>query len=163
MRGKVNFGRVVFYFAAAALIAGCAGPRHKDRFQWDQILASIVQAKESTGDATFLDVRRVMPFGWDAMFVFPPYTDIGQVERSLGFGWKKAKDTGIDKRDDITLLVFVTGQTVHEYIEQPRAEGDFSRLKAAHPYTPDEAYFELVVEKEEGETRRVFVEAPRPR
>jgi hypothetical protein len=163
MRKKVSFGRIAMCLAVVAVISACSGPRHKDRFKWDEILSSVIQAKEATGNPTFLDVRRVMPFGWDAFYVFPPGTAVDQVKRSLGFDWGKAKDTGIDKRDDITLLVFVAGQTVQEHIEQPLSKGDFSRLKAAHPYTPDEAYFELVTEIEAGAPRHFFMDAPRPR
>ncbi|MEJ2722482.1 MAG: hypothetical protein P8181_15285, partial [bacterium] len=63
--------------------------------------------------------------------------------------------------DDITLLVFVTGRTVQEYIEQPRAEADFSQLKAAYPYSPQEAYFELVEEDRGGQRWFVLIDADR--
>ena len=163
MRCNIRVGRMAMFLVLAVGIAGCTGTRHKDRFRWDQIVTSVIKQKETTGDPTFLDVRRVMPFGWEALYIFPPHTPIDHIERTLGFKWRKAKDTRIDERDDITLLVFITGQTVHEYVEHPRNKGDFSMLRAAYPYTGDEAYFEVVIKKDAGKTWFVFEETQRPR
>ena len=102
-----------------------------------------------------------MPFGWERFYVFPPYTTVTAIESALGFNWGTAKDTGISERDDITLLVFVIGRGVHEYIEQPRSDGDFSGLKAAYAYTPGEAYFEIIEEDQSGQLRYIFVDAER--
>ena len=163
MRCNIRVGRMVIFLVLVVGIAGCAGPRHKDRFRWDEIVTSVIKQKETTGDPTFLDVRRVMPFAWESLYVFSPHTPIDHIERTLGFKWGKAKNTRIDERDDITLLVFVTGQTVDEYVEHPRANGDFSMLRAAYPYSRDEAYFEVVVKKDEGKKLFVFEETQRPR
>ena len=163
MRHNIRVGRMAIVLVLAVGVAGCTGPRHKDRFRWDQIVTSIIEQKETTGDPTFLDVRRVMPFGWESLYIFPPHTPIDHIERTLGFKWRKAKDTRIDERDDITLLVFVDGQNVQEHVEHPRDNGDFSMLRAAYPYTSDEAYFEVVVKTGEGKKWFVFEEAQRPR
>lgn len=145
--------------------AGCTGTRHKDRFRWNQIITSLIESKRTTGDATYLDIRRVMPFGWTRFYVFAPHTTPQEIEDALGFKWGTAKKTGIQERDDITLLVFVTGDApvVDEYIEHPRDLGDFSTLRAGYPYSPEEAYFEVLMEKRDGETWFVFEEGERPR
>ncbi len=158
-----RIGRIGMLLALIVVMMGCTGTRHKDRFKWDTIIATIIKQKETTGDSTFLDVRRVMPFGWETLYVFPPHTPLNYIEQTLGFKWGKSKDTRIDEREDITLLVFVTGQTVSEYVEHPRSKGDFSMLKAAYAYTPDEAYFEVIVKPGEGKPLFVFEEAERPR
>jgi hypothetical protein len=149
--------------AALSAAAGCSDRRAQDRFKWADILRSIIQAKQSGGDHVYLDLIRVMPFGWEKFYVFPPYTAIDDVENALGFRWGTAKKTRINERDDVTLLVFVIGHTVYEYIEQPRSEGDFSRLKPAYPYTPREGYFEVLEETQGGRPDYYFVEAQRYR
>ncbi|UCG52665.1 MAG: hypothetical protein JSW58_03700 [Candidatus Latescibacterota bacterium] len=140
---------------------GCTGRRHQDRFRWQEFIDSSIRYVESSTDPVYFDVRGVMPFGWETFYVFPPYTPIEDVEKALGFGWGTAKKTRIHERDDIVLLVFVAGRTVHEYIEQPRAKGDFSRLKPGYPYSPEEAYLEVVKEEKDGQSWFVFVEAER--
>jgi hypothetical protein len=144
-------------------IAGCQGRRHQDRFKWSEIVASVIASKQASGGPAYLDVVRVMPFGWEKLYVFPPYTPVADIEKALGFKWRQAKKTRIDERDDITLLVFIIGRTVQDYIEQPRSEGDFSRLKAAYPYSPREGYFECVREEQDGQPVFYFVEAERYR
>jgi hypothetical protein len=144
-----------------ACVVGCADRRAQDRFRWGEILASIVQAKQAGGESVHLDLVRVMPFGWEKFYVFPPYTPIEDIDRALGFKWGQAKKTRINERDDITLLVFVMGKTVYEYIEQPRSEGDFSRLEPSRPYSPREGYFEVLEDKQDGRAQFYFVEAQR--
>jgi hypothetical protein len=159
---RVGVALLAVCFAAAAA-AGCADRRHQDRFKWGEILASIVTSKQATGGPVYLDVMRVMPFEWEKFYMFPPYTPVADVERALGFRWGTAQKTRIHERDDITLLVFVIGRTVQDYIEQPRGAGDFSRLKPGYAYPPREGYFECVAEEEDGRTVFYFVEAQRYR
>jgi hypothetical protein len=102
-----------------------------------------------------------MPLEWEKFYMFPPYTPIADIEKALGFKWGGAKKTRINERDDITLLVFVIGQTVQDAIEQSRAAGDFSRLKPGYPYSPREGYFEVIEENEGGKSVFYFVEAER--
>ncbi len=146
---------------AGSFLFGCTGRRHKDRFKWGEIVGSIIHSKQTTGDPAYLDVRRVMPFDWEEFYVFPPYTSVNDIEKALGFGWRNAGKTKIDERDDIALLVFVMGRTVQEYVEHPRSEGDFSKLKPGYPYDPTEAYFEVVEEKQDGRSWFFFREAER--
>ncbi len=148
---------------ALAAAAGCSDRRAQDRFKWADILRSVIQAKQAGGNPVYLDLVRVMPFGWEKFYVFPPYTAIDDVEKAIGFKWGAAKKTRINERDDVTLLVFVIGRTVYEYIEQPRSEGDFSRLKPAYPYTPREGYFEVLEENQDGRPVYYLVEAQRYR
>ena len=143
------------------LLPGCTGRRHQDRFKWREIVASVIAAKQTRGVPVYLDVVRVMPFEWEKFYMFPPYTPIDDIEKALGFKWRAAKKTRIDERDDITLLVFVIGRTVQDYIEHPRAAGDFSRLRPGYAYPPREGYFECVEEKQDGRSVFYFVEAKR--
>ena len=145
-------------------VPGCSGTRHKDRFQWAQFVKNAIEYKAANkNEPVYFDVPRIMPFAWEELYVFPPYTSVESIEKALGFGWGLAKDIGLSERDDITLLVFVIRKGVHEYIEQPRSEGDFSRLKTGRPYEPNQAYFEVIEEDLNGQPWFYFVEAERPR
>ena len=143
--------------------AGCSDRPAQERFKWFEIVGSIIDAKRTSGEPTYLDVVRVMPFGWEKLYVFPPYTPIDDIDKALGFKWGGAKKTRINERDDITLLVFVIGKTVQASIEHPRNAGDFSRLQPARAYGPREGYFEVIEEKVEGRSEFYFVEAERYR
>jgi hypothetical protein len=146
---------------AAVAVGGCSGERFQDRFKWNEIVASITRSKQTSGAPVYLDLIRVMPLEWEKFYMFAPYTPIADIDKALGFKWGGAKKTRIDERDDITLLVFVTGHTVQDAIEQPRAAGDFSRLKPGYPYSPREGYLEVIEEKEGGRSVFYFVEADR--
>lgn len=153
-------------WAAGVLIAvlalsGCTGPRHQDRFKWDEFVAAAVTARQNSEGPVYFDVVRIMPFEWEKLYAFPPGTAIDEIERALGFQWGAAKKTRINERNDITLLVFVIGRTVQDAIEQPLVEGDFSRLRAGYAYTPREGYFEVVEEETDGGKIYYFVEAER--
>jgi hypothetical protein len=155
------------YFAALAAVlsivaaAGCSDRPAQERFKWFEIVGSVIEAKRASGGPEYLDVVRVLPFGWEKMYVFPPYTPLDDIEKALGFKWRGAKKTRINERDDITLLVFVIGKTVQASIEHPRDAGDFSRLRPARAYVPREGYFEVVEEKADGKSAFYFVEAER--
>lgn len=146
---------------AGAAAAGCSDRRFQDRFKWNEIIGSIILSKQTSGGPVYLDVVRVMPLDWEKFYMFPPRTPIEDIQKALGFKWSGAKQTRIDERDDITLLIFVIGRTVQDAIEQPRNAGDFSRLKPGYPYSPREGYFEVVEEKEGGKSVFYFVEAQR--
>ena len=162
-----SFDRVrlaIFAVLIALLVsAGCSDRPAQERFKWFDMVGSIIDAKKKTGNPTYIDVVRVLPFGWEKMYVFPPYTPIDDIEKALGFKWGGAKKTRIDERDDITLLLFVIGKTVQAAIEHPRIAGDWSRLRPGYAYTPREGYFEVVEEKTEGRSAFYFVEAERYR
>jgi hypothetical protein len=155
-------GIAVFAALLTVLVsAGCSDRPAQERFKWFEMVSSVIDAKQKTGQPTYLDVVRVLPFGWEKMYVFPPRTPIADIDKSLGFKWRGAKKTRIDERDDITLLVFVIGRTVQAAIEHPIASGDFSRLRAGYAYTPREGYFEVKEETTDGRTTFYFVEAQR--
>jgi len=146
---------------AAVIAGGCTGERFQDRFKWNEIISSITLSKRTSASPVYLDLVRVMPLEWERFYMFPPYTRIADIQKVLGFNWGGAKKTRINERDDITLLVFVIGQTVQDAIEQPRVAGDFSRLKPGYPYSPREGYFEVIEENEGGKSAFYFVEAER--
>ena len=148
---------------AAAVLNGCAGEPLHDRFRWNEMIQSVTLAKQRSAAPVYLDVIRAMPIEWEKFYMFPPYTPIEDVQKALGFKWKGAAKTRIDERDDVTLLLFVAGQTVVDHIEHPRNKGDFSRLRAGHPYDARRAYFEVVEDTRDGQPWFYLVDARRNR
>ena len=157
--------RLAIFAVLVAVLAsaGCSDRPAQERFKWFEMVGSIIDAKQKTGNPTYIDVVRVLPFGWEKMYVFPPYTPLDDIEKALGFKWGGAKKTRIDDRDDIALLLFVIGKTVQAAIEHPRTAGDWSRLRPGYAYTPREGYFEVIEEKSDGRSAFYFVEAERYR
>jgi hypothetical protein len=157
-------GRRWIVVAALILVlagSGCSDRPAQERFKWFDMVGSIIDAKIKTGNPTYIDVVRVLPFGWEKMYAFPPYTPLDDIENALGFKWGGAKKTRIHERDDIVLLVFVIGRTVQAAIEHPRTAGDWSRLRPGHAYTPREGYFEVIAEQTDGRPVFYFIEAER--
>ena len=73
------------------------------------------------GERDQLKVSRITRFGWDRMFVFPPYTPAAEISKVLGKPVPASiTKFGIDERDDINLLVFLNGQSVVEVSPVPR-------------------------------------------
>lgn len=124
------------------------------------MVSSAVHDKVGNADPVYLDLPTIVTLEWDHVFFFPPYSTNEEIYDALGFRWRGAAATAISERDHITLVVFVKGRRVVHSIEHPRVEGDFSGLKAGYGYTPDEAYFEVVVEGL-SEAWLVVQEAPR--
>lgn len=90
-----------------------------------------------------VDIRTVTDFDWDRLFVFAPYTPVAEMRRCLGFEWPEAGQSGIERRDDIALLVFVRGGRVVRALEFPRRSGDFSGVPGKEGLSPQQAVFEV--------------------
>ena len=65
---------------------------------------------------------------------------------------------GVDVR-----MIIGSWDRIRMVVEQPRDKGDFSKLRAAYPYNPKEAYFEVVEEKRDGHSWFYFEKATRKR
>ncbi|EKV00927.1 hypothetical protein Lepto7375DRAFT_3065 [Leptolyngbya sp. PCC 7375] len=71
-----------------------------------------------------LSLASIGPNTWDHMCVLAPYTTNNTAQSTLGFPWDVEVRTGIEKRDDIYVLVFVNEDQVAMYLKMPRHEGD---------------------------------------
>jgi len=141
---SMNAAPHVIIIAFILILAGCSGRRTNDTAELEAEISAVVWAKVGNANRVYLDFRRLAPFAWQRLFVFPPYTAREDIYSSLGFHWDGVEQLSIEDRDSNTLLVFVQDRTVTRYLEHPRVQGDFSMLQAGHGYTPDEAYFEVV-------------------
>lgn len=140
---------------SALILSGCsslAQPTEQSASpkNLDQDLISMVEKKKGSNEKISFKVRSLTNFEWEKMYVFAPYTPTAEINRALGFNWEDASGTGIDRRDDITLLVFANGGKVVDRVLYPRGRGDFSAIKKDNGFTPDEANFvvtEVLIDK----------------
>ena len=62
------------------------------------------------------------------MCILGPYSNNKAAKDALGFEWNAELKTSISSYDGISLLVFVKGNKILDYVEHPRKNGDFSNL-----------------------------------
>jgi len=67
--------------------------------------------------------------------------------KTLGFEWPEAELTDISEDDSISLLVFIKGREVYDWIEHDRKYGDFSSLFRKEGYLRKEAVFTIIDKK----------------
>src|SRR5215217_8088707 len=88
---------------------------------------TIAKQFEQSG-RTSVDLAEAVPGQWDRVCVIGPYNDNAAVRTTLGFDWDAQSQTSIYVNDGISLLLFVSGGRVVQYVEHPRNSGDFSNL-----------------------------------
>jgi hypothetical protein len=104
------------------------------------LAAKIAQAVDH-GNGTVLTMEQLTRFSWDRLHVFPPYTTAEQVDRELGVSWASSHPTGIEARDDISLLVFMSGGQVVRFVTLRRGDGDFAAVHRPGGYARADAVF----------------------
>ncbi|MBM7703792.1 hypothetical protein [Metabacillus iocasae] len=96
----------------------------QNQAELQQMLISKIEEQQLVNNEIKVNFEELFDFKWDKVYVFTPYTSIKEVNNQLGFTWLGAKSTGIDRRDDVNLIVFVENNQVAQYIELPRSYGD---------------------------------------
>jgi hypothetical protein len=76
------------------------------------------------------------------MFVFGPYSTQAEVDKALGFGWPGFRHTTIRSSDSVCLVVFVQGNKVVGWYEQPRTI-ELAWLANGQGYRRSEAKFAI--------------------
>lgn len=91
------------------------------------------------------DLTRVVDGDWNRVCIFRPRTPYQRVDSVLGTHWDQARETGIETRDDATLIAFVRGSAVASHVLYPVAKGDFGTRGPEQWYClpRDRAVFEL--------------------
>lgn len=120
-------------------LLSCSSPEP----QWTAELRFVIQNGSKATPAKFM-VKDITNFAWDQMFVFGPYTPIGEIEKALGTTtWSPARESGIESSDTFCLLVFVSQKRIVEYSQFNRSSGDFSPVSSTTPYTRSNAVFSV--------------------
>jgi hypothetical protein len=128
----------------ALLAASCASPYSKETDRFDPELSNLLEDHLRKGPGTIVDFAKLMPFQWDRMCVFGPYSNREAIEDRLGFPWNEWNDyrPGQLDSDAITLVVFVREQQVVRWFFHPTAKGDLELL-GGKEYLPNQAKFEV--------------------
>jgi len=134
--------RITRYIAAAvlSLLASCG--QHNDSASSNTQLVDKIENAISSGDSV-LDLDKVADFSWDSLLILNPYTHLDVVSAELNVDLSSAKESAIDQRDDINvLLFFANGQQV-KLVEFPRISGDFADTTVRF-VARDSAQYEIV-------------------
>jgi hypothetical protein len=115
--------------------AGCSSP-HAEPALRDRLVEALAKGEP-------VELRSVTPFAWDRVHVIPPYTQPNDIREATALEQTGAGRFGIEKRDDICLLVFVKGGKLVEAVDVPRDRADFAKLREQKGLTPAQAVFVL--------------------
>lgn len=117
--------------AAAMWLAASCGSRQED------FTAAVVAAAK--GDQ--LDLAAAVPAEWDRVYVFGPYTTDEKISYELGALWPGKPS--MESRDDVTLLVFRSGDKLAGIAEVPRGGIDLSPLAKPGGHARSESTFSI--------------------
>ena len=94
-----------------SLLAGCnhAATQTRD--------ALTDQLESSVKTITLADIG---PSDWERLCVLAPYSTNESAIAQLGFDWDAEGETGIERRDDVYILVFADQENVLSHVEMPR-------------------------------------------
>ncbi|WP_417372208.1 hypothetical protein [Gelidibacter japonicus] len=139
-----NIIKIAFFISIITII-GCDKKEEIIEFPFDAIENKI---KLNRSEPFKLDLVDVVPFVWDSLYIFKPYTSIAKINDDIGYEWKEAHKTHINDDDGINLLVFTEKEKVVKYIKWPRNKGDFTRINPLNnPYSRKKSMFILKKEK----------------
>jgi hypothetical protein len=116
----------------ASLLAACDRPG-------GDISREIARQFRLSGGAS-VNLAQAVPGPWEEVCVLGPYSDNITAGETLGFDWNAESRTSIHTNETITLLVFLKDGDVLDYVEHPRADGDFSRV-SGQCFAREEAAF----------------------
>lgn len=79
------------------------------------------------GPGTLIPLQEVTPFGYKVAYIFGPYTEVALMQSWLDADLEEATRLarGIERRDDIHLLVFTFQHSAMESMEIPRGRVEF--------------------------------------
>lgn len=69
----------------------------------------------SESDSLLISFSNVIDGDYEGCILIPPYTYLDRLSDSLGIDFKKVSKTGIEYRDDITVLVCVKNTNLEDY------------------------------------------------
>ncbi|MGD6958522.1 hypothetical protein ACQCWA_12645 [Rossellomorea aquimaris] len=110
----------VTVFTLLLLLVGCSQNSIQHNTDLEESIYSIVEDKSKRE----VSIKSLTTFDWDKAFLFTPYSTQEGIEEQLGTDFKDPSN--ITARDDIYLLVFLTGDKVVQYVEIERQGSDFS-------------------------------------
>jgi hypothetical protein len=119
------------------LLSACSSSNHEaERFAHDLEIAS-----KGLKGGEILKMDAINVGQWDKMFVFPPYTPIQDIKAALKSELPaKIAESRISERDDVNLLIFMSGASLQMAAVVSRRAVDFS-FPIPQPLSRDRARF----------------------
>lgn len=122
--------------AAACLLAACGQ---------DGAISALVGQAVHRPEARTLDLAKVVPSEWDAVFLFAPYTPRNEVCQQLRVVDHCAVAVPFESTEDgLMTLAFVQAGRVVRVEPHSRGNGDFTPVPAAQPIRRTQAVFRIV-------------------
>ena len=114
-------------FLVLLILASSCGPWF-DGLRSPNTVRKRFARRAAQGPGTLIRLSEVAPFGFKAVFLFGPYTQVSEIQASLGGDADMASRLarGIERRDDIHLLVFTFQHSPFDSMELPRSQVDFA-------------------------------------
>ena len=111
--------RLTVGFVAWVMMSACTSQ--------DKTSAAIADSLRAS-EGKWVDLAQAVPGDWERVCFLGPYSENTIARKTLGFDWNAAWKTAIQENEGITLLLFVRGNEVLNYVEHPRSKGDFTNL-----------------------------------
>ena len=109
--------RTTLMLAAALQLGACAARPN------DALVFTIEQALITAPQGADLGVT--VEGDWDRLCIFRPFTPVARVDSVIGARWGAAASTNIEQSDSATLLTFLRGTDVRDYVLFPHEKGDW--------------------------------------
>jgi hypothetical protein len=116
--------RFLFLALGLGLLAACDLPALFPATETSKKIATHFESKERKA----VNLSEAVPGPWEKVCILGPYMGNKEAKATLGFEFNVESKTQIQTNEGISLLLFVRGGEVVEYIEHPRRLGDFTNL-----------------------------------
>lgn len=122
-----------YLLAALSILLICTCTRIKS--QNSSLLGDVKhEIKKSAISDQRVIFAEITDFEWEYLYIFPPYSTLDEIKTRTGLTELNIK-TPIETSDSIVLFLFTKGNTLVEYFNLPREDGDFAFFDKTTPET----------------------------
>lgn len=117
-----------FLVLTMALLTACDSSKLKSDIALEKKFEQLT--KRALLDTTAIHFRldTLTNFSWDTLIVFPPYSQVADIEEKTSIDLSEIEATNIESIDSFNVLAFIKGGQLINYVELPRDKGDFPQV-----------------------------------
>ena len=123
MRYRFNKVQVLLYFT---FLTACSS---YVRINLDNLLKEKIQDAVISGKE-IIDFKEMAEFDWDSLIILAPYSRLDVLEQKYNVDFRPIYHTGIDHRENISLIVFFNEGKIVKMVMYGRYPGDFAENKS---------------------------------